>query len=315
LAGVLAHEIVHVYKYHGLQDARFRKQADGGILGGVMASFGVAIGGMTGLFMEILGEISANHAFRAAIAGYNRELEREADVEGMSLFVTAGYNGREMINAFQRLSLLEGNKRSFYSDHPRTEKRMAYLVEHLETLAVDSLSHDATPGRETYQIRIAAAVRHNIRQALTYRQFHLALFFAAKMDTTGAPEPDRLVLLGDVFRSLGPRSPTPTKADREAWRNMSKTMTWNEEDAALMKTRSGRQAWEANRDLAETFYNRALALDAEYAYAYRGLGFLYEQDAKPGQAVEAYRRYMALKSYGLDRVQIKNRIEALDPEK
>ena len=79
-----------------------------------------------------------------------------------------------------------------------------------------------------------------------------------------------------------------------------------------MSTQSGRQAWERNRDLAKTFYNRALALDAEYAHAYRGLGFLYEQDANPGQAVEAYRRYMALKSYGLDRVQIKNRIEALD---
>src|SRR3990170_3267566 len=107
LAMILGHEMTHVTHRHALKFNRdaTNKQILYTILS-VAASIGVAL---------------------AAINGYGRDLEREADAEGMKRLVRAGYDPKEAAKVFELLRS-EGKDRGtletfFFGSHPRSEER------------------------------------------------------------------------------------------------------------------------------------------------------------------------------------------------
>jgi hypothetical protein len=70
-------------------------------------------------------------------------------------------------------------------------------------------------------------------------------------------------------------------------------------------------ASEAEKSAAEHAYREAASLDPGYGAPYRGLGELYEDWERYGDAADAYRKYLKLEPTAPDRSRIKRKIEVL----
>lgn len=132
LAGVVAHEIAHVVERHSVE--QLQKAQNANLLGNLV--YGVLLqrppSGVEQVGVQLAGS--------AVFAGYSRDAEREADVQGVSYLVSSGINPYGMPSFFRKL--MEERRRSpstveqWFSTHPLTEERIE-LVE--ATIA-------ATPG-------------------------------------------------------------------------------------------------------------------------------------------------------------------------
>ena len=118
VAGVLAHEIAHVTRRHGLQ----------GLAGqvGVMVGLQILVGDLSGL-----AGLAGQGAMTAILNGYSRDKEREADAEGLRMLMAAGIDPQGLPEFFE---LLKGEKASeipgmltWMSTHPGHDERIANL--------------------------------------------------------------------------------------------------------------------------------------------------------------------------------------------
>jgi predicted Zn-dependent protease len=116
LAGVIAHEMSHVYMQHSARQATSPKRtitevlgALGGILGGStvgdLASMGIRFGAGTLLLK------------------YSREDEAQADSVGAIIMYKAGYNPMELAHFFDNLAKEGNGGPQFLSDHPSPGNR------------------------------------------------------------------------------------------------------------------------------------------------------------------------------------------------
>jgi Zn-dependent protease with chaperone function len=129
LAGVLAHEIMHVALRHGTNQASKAYVAQRG-LGVVREVFGE---GDLGGLVESIGGAGANVVFLR----FGRTAERQADLEGARIMAEAGYDPRDMASFFQTLAEQDGRRApEFLSDHPDPGNRVASINEALPSLPV-----------------------------------------------------------------------------------------------------------------------------------------------------------------------------------
>ena len=130
LAGVLAHEIMHVALRHGTNQASKAYVAQRG-LGVVREVFG---DGDLGSLVESIGGAGANVVFLR----FGRTAERQADLTGARVMAEAGYDPRDMANFFKTLAEADGGRRApeFLSDHPDPGNRVASINEALTSLPV-----------------------------------------------------------------------------------------------------------------------------------------------------------------------------------
>lgn len=109
LAAVLAHEAQHVEQRHALK--------------GMLNSVGVAA-----VLLVVLGDASAITAMLAHQAGsmaFGRELESQADLDGVKRMQQAGIDGQGMVRMLGRLKNEAGGKGpEWMSSHPDTQARM-----------------------------------------------------------------------------------------------------------------------------------------------------------------------------------------------
>lgn len=119
LAGVMSHEMSHVYMQHSAKQATSSKRTIAEILG---AAAGV-LGG------NVLGDLArAGIQFGAGslLLRYSREDEAQADAVGAIIMYKAGYNPIELAKFFEIIGKEGGSPPQFLSDHPspgnRTEK-------------------------------------------------------------------------------------------------------------------------------------------------------------------------------------------------
>ena len=139
LAGVLAHETVHVVA----RDAEnmMSKQAGMGVLFVLAASQARAQGEVA----------AADLALQLVVLKYSREDERTADLGGMDYMFSAGYNPNGMVEAMQILQKEEANRSSdFFSTHPSPENRIDYLRARIQSRYANSVAGTKT-GKEDYQ--------------------------------------------------------------------------------------------------------------------------------------------------------------------
>ncbi len=109
VAGVLAHEASHVERRHAL-----RKLIHGLGLRAVMA---VALG-------DYDGGIWDDMADRLVELSYSRDLEREADLEGLSMLRDAGLPAEGMARFFEKMAQREEGGIDLLSSHPASEERL-----------------------------------------------------------------------------------------------------------------------------------------------------------------------------------------------
>lgn len=117
LATLLAHEMSHVIRRHQAKEAADIR---------VTSEAKAALVGTLGTYGESFGRLST----LASTRGYSREIETEADGEGLKLVVQAGYDPREAPKFFERLNEVEGDDEEtdeeafLYSSHPRNRERI-----------------------------------------------------------------------------------------------------------------------------------------------------------------------------------------------
>ena len=136
LAGVISHEISHVYARHmARQMEKARPISILTLVGGLAA---VLLGGAAAA--PILTGTQA--AGQAAMLKYSREMEKEADSLGFKWLMRAGFNPRDMIGVFRKMSKqrwFEGQELPVYlSTHPDVQARLVDLS-HQYTVHQDKL--------------------------------------------------------------------------------------------------------------------------------------------------------------------------------
>lgn len=117
LAGVLAHEMQHVLRQHGVQ-ALFREISSGLLASAVMGD----AGGAMDMVLEGAKTLDSMH--------YSRSHEAEADRLGLAMLNTAHINPQGMIRLFQKLREAERslpNTPTYLSSHPATAERLKAL--------------------------------------------------------------------------------------------------------------------------------------------------------------------------------------------
>lgn len=139
LAAVLAHEVAHVQRGHGVEVMKafmcqhaHRKNASAklretvtkaGALGGQLPA-GFAIKGASDEVLgELLGSI-AEHAASLYAVGHPRPFELEADRIGVRYLELAGYDPGAMTALFQRLEKASRGEDAYSATHPKFDKRI-----------------------------------------------------------------------------------------------------------------------------------------------------------------------------------------------
>jgi predicted Zn-dependent protease len=123
LAGVLAHEIMHVTLRHGTNQASKAMLAQmpfqllggmlGGGLGGNLARLGIGFG------------------LNSLLLRYSRNAETQSDVGAVQLMSRAGYNPHGL-SSF--LATLKGSGAQFFSDHPNPSNRVQRVEQEIRML-------------------------------------------------------------------------------------------------------------------------------------------------------------------------------------
>lgn len=122
LAAILAHEFVHADRRHGMVQVARNERLNLLSLAVVIASKGQG----AALLMAGLAQV-------AIMNNYSRDLEEEADREGLAVLFLSGYEPSGMVTVMERLSE-EKLKRPYvdpgiFQSHPDVEDRVNYLIE------------------------------------------------------------------------------------------------------------------------------------------------------------------------------------------
>jgi predicted Zn-dependent protease len=132
LASVLAHEIAHINKRHVASIIEKSQKVGIATLAAVIA--GAFLGG-GGDLTAAVASFSLATATTLSLK-YSREHEEEADRLGISYLVSAGYDGKAMLDflkLMRRYEFYSSNIPSYFLTHPGTDERISYIDALLHT--------------------------------------------------------------------------------------------------------------------------------------------------------------------------------------
>jgi len=142
LAGVMAHEVSHIYCRHMAQMVEKAKLISVASLIGAIAS--VFVGGAMAQPL-IVGAMGGGEA---AMLSYSRDFEGQADAMGFKWLLKAGYNPEGMVAMFKKMNKqrwFEGGKVPLYlRTHPYTDDRILVLENKME------IHHNELPPYKNY---------------------------------------------------------------------------------------------------------------------------------------------------------------------
>jgi beta-barrel assembly-enhancing protease len=312
LAGVLGHELTHTYKRHlYLENRSMRKKV---LTINILSAVGSAAPGGVGAAVQ-LGAVITSQILIASVYGYSREKESEADSNGMALMTAASYDPHAMARSFE---LLEKGSRyefepfdTYYHDHPKLAERQKFALAFASSHAVSDPRPDS---EQEYLSRVAPAICYDIEANINSRRARSAVRAANRLTAAFPDVPKYQVLLADSYRALGAKPPVLTEEEQtrhgqnEDRKNFF-SRTEQEEQQKLLEKPEGKAALRENQAQAEKIYLAVLESNPSYADAYRGLGFLYEQQGKYSDAAAQYHHYLDLVAgTSLDHLRIERRL-------
>jgi predicted Zn-dependent protease len=142
---------------------------------------------------------------RLQVAGYSRDLERDADTRGIELLRVAGYDATQALGAFELLradaDATEMKIPYAYASHPKLQERIDSLRELLEELPGGS---QGTINQTPFEQRIAGALLKNAELelktgAVVPAQHALVRYVALRPDDAAGHR-----TLADAYRRSGP---------------------------------------------------------------------------------------------------------------
>lgn len=131
-AAVIAHELIHADRAHGLVQSRRNNKISLLTIAGMIAA--AAAGAPEAA-------VVASAIQTAAINSYTIDLEKEADAKGITVLHKAGYNPAAMLTMMERLNM-ERLKHPRYDPgifqtHPEEEERIDAAMEYMRALGID----------------------------------------------------------------------------------------------------------------------------------------------------------------------------------
>jgi predicted Zn-dependent protease len=253
LAMVLGHELSHAVHRHHLVEYRTYKH-------GLDTTGGLPFG---------LGSLGT----QAAVTGYSRDLEREADERGLELLAAGGWDVGEAPRPFEHLAAWvkdEGIEEPYaLASHPRLEERIESTRALLEARYGRHPRGDA--GTERYRQAVREVILATARLDLAAGRF-------------GAAEHG-----AEQYLALRPRSAA----------------------ALTVLADAARQRGGADERALE-LYRKAAALDPACAEAQRGLGLALARRDDRAAARAALRAYLKLAPAAVDRAWIEGELAVLD---
>lgn len=192
LACVMGHEMIHVTKRHSV------KQMNKSILPGILHIPGAVVG----LFNKDLGRIINSPISLGSelfLSNYSRKQETESDELGIKLASQAGYDPARLMVILNNLSkdveLLTGEeeKKSYFSSHPITPKRIERIQKDLPGLDWEAKPYIAPDKQSLYKKLEGMYVGPNPQQGVfqdnvfKHADLNLAIKFPKKWETMNVP--------------------------------------------------------------------------------------------------------------------------------
>jgi predicted Zn-dependent protease len=300
LAMIVGHEMTHVTHRHALSFERdIQTKQILYTVGAIAASIGVAaLAGSRAQKGDYIGAAvigqTANAILglglaltaMAAINGYGRDLERDADQAGMENLVRAGYDPKEAPKVFALLRSESKDRGSletfFFGSHPKLTERIETTEGLLKTkYAQAAMAADTTRDTEDFQLRMRSVVRENAYEDIRAGRFPLAQRQLDRVLAITPRDPVAHMYYGDLHRLQAQRArEAPKKAEHER--------------------------------LALASYEKSVELDPTAPEPHRHLGFLYYQQKDTAKAKAAFEKYLALKPAAPDARRIKEYLVELD---
>ncbi len=260
LAALLGHEMTHCTHRHALKTLRhFKSKPD--FLVGVQGSL-IQFSGI-GKLVNQLGSLGS----KAAVSGYRRDLETEADLVGLQLMAKAGYDPNEALRLFEHLKreLEEENMQEpfFFGCHPRLQER----VENCENFLKTRYQKEETGIKNSgiFLTKLHKVILENAWLDLKAGRFHSAQRGAEKYLKIEPNDAGVYYLLGEVFRQRA-------------------------------------KAGEMHK--AKAYYEKAISLDPFYPEPHKAIGLIYYKDGEKTLARKFFGQCLSLSPQRGDKAYI-----------
>jgi predicted Zn-dependent protease len=266
LATLLAHEMTHATHRHLIKRFRDIKNKTA-FLSTVSVTLG-GVGGGIGDLSILIGALGT----LASVAGYSRELETEADMEGIKLIAKAGYDPEEAPKLFIHLKKeIEEEKKKepfFFGTHPRLQERVENYENFLKVQYKDK--RGGVKNSEIFTGKIRRVILDNASLDLKAGRYKIAERGVEKYLTIRPNDPKAYCLLGEIYRQ---------KAEK------------------------------GDLERAKEHYQKAISIDPSYPDAHKGMGFIYFKHGEKGLAKKSLENYLSLSPQGMDRAYIEDYIK------
>jgi len=146
LAGVMAHEMSHVYMQHSAKQAS-KAQTTGMLAGLAGAVLGAAVGGTVGS----LGQQGIQMGAQGLMLKYSRTDEAQADAVGAVILYKAGYNPQALADFFKTLEAQGGSPPQWLSDHPNPGNRQQAIEKEIQNWPPKTYASDSPLFQKTRQ--------------------------------------------------------------------------------------------------------------------------------------------------------------------
>ena len=137
LAGVMAHEMSHVYMQHSA-----KQQEKQSLLGGLAGVLGGLAGNMGGVW-GTLAQSGIQFGAGTLMLKYSRSDEAQADAVGAIILSKANYNPVALADFFEKIEKLGSSGPQFLSDHPNPGNRRAAIQQEIAEWPVKKYGRDS----------------------------------------------------------------------------------------------------------------------------------------------------------------------------
>lgn len=266
LAAVLGHELAHYVRRHSLQRWRNVYETGTGLLFLQVLTSAAGYG-----FVGNMAQLIA----MAAIYGYSRDQEREADRAGFEFMVRAGYSPDQAAEVWNDLiaeheAAKDEEKTLFFATHPPEQERFETLRELADQRAGDSADD---LGGEAFHQMLAPYLHQWAQDELRRRKLAQSRVVFERLADAGRLQGLYLYYLGEAYRQE------------------------RTEEAAAK---------------ALALFFRAADSPGAPPERYRSLGLLYWERGEGDRALEAFKNYLAHSPATDDREMIESYIKELE---
>jgi predicted Zn-dependent protease len=286
LATVMAHEMTHVINRDTVRHYRStRNKVILANIGAVAASIGLAAvageqsrrgnvvtGAVISQTANVMLGLGLQLGLLAAVNGYGRGLEDQADHGAMRLLAQAGYDVKEAPRVHQILLERYGDpsrlENFFFGNHSRNQERIANYERLLsQEYAAVVRAPDRLTNSVEFQRRTRTLVRENAVLDLEAGRFGTAKAALERVLAVMPTDAKAYFYLGEIYRK-------------------------QRQDATDVEH-------------AIAAYQKAIEHDPSYAEPHRSMGLVYYVSGRRGEARQAFERYLALHPNAEDRPQVR----------